>query len=156
MVLDAETRHEIRRGDKPVRNDIIGMAYIKDAGIIALEAQDSLAKGHYHRTVRKSQEAVELALKGLLRFIGIEYPKSHKVGTVLLESSLKEGVSYDDLKKAAEISDELARERELSFYGTESDSAEDLFTEDDAKESLEMLSFIMDFVNKLIKKNTND
>lgn len=78
-----------------MRSDRIGYAYIKDAKTIAEEARESLNKRHYHRTVRKCQEAVELGLKGLLRFVGIEYPKSHRVGAVLLESSLKDAVPMD-------------------------------------------------------------
>ncbi|NUO09849.1 MAG: HEPN domain-containing protein [Candidatus Brocadia sp.] len=75
-----------------MRSDRIGIAYIKDARTIAKEAKESLNKNHYHRTVRKCQESVELALKGLLRFVGIEYPKSHRVGATLLESILKDAV----------------------------------------------------------------
>ncbi|OQY98067.1 MAG: hypothetical protein B6D35_13195 [Candidatus Brocadia sp. UTAMX2] len=44
-----------------MRSDRIGHAYIKDARTIAEEAKESLNKKHYHRTVRKCQESVELA-----------------------------------------------------------------------------------------------
>ncbi|MBI5745589.1 MAG: HEPN domain-containing protein [Nitrospirae bacterium] len=136
-----------------MRTDHIGFAYIKDAKIIEQEARESLDKGHYHRTVRKCQEAVELALKGLLRLVSIEYPKSHRVGTVLLESGLKNEVRLEDLKKIAEISDELARERETAFYGTDEGPAGELFTEADAKEALDMAAFIMNFIDRLLKKH---
>ncbi len=81
-----------------MRSDRIGYAYIKDAKTIAEEAGESLSKGHYHRTVRKCQEAVELAIKGLLRFVGIEYPKSHRVGAILFESSIRGEVPVAVLK----------------------------------------------------------
>lgn len=51
-----------------------GRAYVDDASIILAEAEESLGKGHFHRAVRKCQESVELALKGLLRMYGVEYP----------------------------------------------------------------------------------
>ncbi|OOP55635.1 MAG: hypothetical protein AYP45_13360 [Candidatus Brocadia carolinensis] len=137
-----------------MRSDRIGYAYIKDANTISEEARESLNKRHYHRTVRKCQEAVELAIKGLLRFVGIEYPKSHRVGAILLESSIRDEVTVDVLKKVAEISDELARERETAFYGTEEGTAEELFTESDARDALGMMRYVFDFVNELLKKYT--
>lgn len=83
MVLGVKIWYEARGGNYLMRSDRVGLAYIKDAKTILEEARKSLNKGHYHRTVRKCQEAVELALKGLLRFVGIEYPKSHRVGAIL-------------------------------------------------------------------------
>src|SRR4030067_2839483 len=138
MVLGVKARHEARGGNYFMRSDRIGYAYIKDAKTISEEARESLNKGHYHRTVRKCQEAVELAIKGLLRFVGIEYPKSHRVGAILFESSIRGEVPVAVLKKVVEISDELARERETAFYGTEEDAAEELFTESDAGDALGM------------------
>ncbi len=135
-----------------MRSDRIGLAYIKDARIIADEAKESFDRGHYHRTVRKCQESVELALKGLLRLVGMEYPKSHRVGVVLLESSLKVEVPEDILKKVAAISDELAAEREISFYGSEEGTAEELFPPEDAKAALEMAGFTMNFIEELLRK----
>ncbi|HEB31078.1 MAG TPA: HEPN domain-containing protein [Spirochaetes bacterium] len=66
-----------------------GKSYIEGAKIIFSEAIESLKRGHYHRTIRKCQEAVELGVKGLLRIVGVEYPKSHRVGKVLVNSPLK-------------------------------------------------------------------
>jgi len=106
-----------------MRSDQIGQAYIKDAKIIMEEARESLEKGHHHRTIRKCQESVELALKGLLRLIGIEYPKSHRVGDILLESSLRDEVS------------------------------EELFTKEDAHEALSMAEYTMDFIDNLLRRH---
>ncbi len=39
----------------------------------------------YSDVVREAQELVELALKGMLRFVGVEPPKRHDVGDVLLQ-----------------------------------------------------------------------
>jgi len=38
----------------------------------------------YSDVIREAQELVELVLKGILRFIGIEPPKQHDVGRLLL------------------------------------------------------------------------
>jgi HEPN domain-containing protein len=50
-----------------MKNIVIAKAYVKDAGIILEEAEESLKKQHYHKTARKCQESVELALKGLFK-----------------------------------------------------------------------------------------
>jgi len=72
----------------------------------------------YSDVVRESQEVVELALKGMLRLLGIEPPKWHDVGGFLLEYSdrfpaeLRAG-----LPALAGDSAWLRKEREFSFCG---------------------------------------
>ena len=68
--------------------------------------------------VREAQELVELALKGMLRSVGIEPPKFHDVGGLLVEHEAKFAPPVRaGLRRAAEISGRLRRERELAFYG---------------------------------------
>ncbi len=68
--------------------------------------------------IREAQELVELALKGMLRAVGIEPPKFHDVGGLLLEHRGKfTPEARERLERAAEISKRLRRERELAFYG---------------------------------------
>jgi HEPN domain-containing protein len=75
-------------------------------------------EGAHSDVVREAQELVELALKGVLRAVGIEPPKFHDVGGLLLEHAAKlPGHAGDRLPRAAEISKRLRRERELAFYG---------------------------------------
>ena len=75
-------------------------------------------EGAHSDVVREAQELVELALKGVLRAVGIEPPKFHDVGGLLLEHAAKfSGHARDRLPRAAEISKRLRRERELAFYG---------------------------------------
>jgi len=132
-----------------MRNIDIARSYIKDAELILEEAEDSFKKGHYHRTIRKCQEGVELALKGLLRLKGIEYPKSHKIGKVLVES-LKDDIDITILQRAADISDQLAIDREPSFYGSEDLPAEELYDMEDAEESISNARFVIDLVKKFL------
>lgn len=133
-----------------MRNIDIAGAYIKDARIIYDESGESFKKGHLHRTVRKCQESVELALKGLLRLKGIEYPKTHKIGKILVES-LKDEMDSDFLLKAADVSDQLALDRELSFYGSEEAPADKLFTEDEVKEIMVDVGFIINQVESIMR-----
>ena len=68
--------------------------------------------------IREAQEIVELALKGMLRQIGIEPPKWHDVGDALIEFADRLPVDVRaDVEKLARISGWLRKEREFSFYG---------------------------------------
>jgi len=75
-------------------------------------------EGAYSDVIREAQELVELALKGMLRAAGIEPPKFHDVGGLLLEHARKfSQAAREQLPRAADISKRLRRERELAFYG---------------------------------------
>ncbi|MFZ5556236.1 MAG: HEPN domain-containing protein [Pseudomonadota bacterium] len=72
----------------------------------------------YSDVVREAQELVELALKGMLRWVGIDPPKWHDVGPILLENETFFAEEYRArLPRLAAISLALRKERELAFYG---------------------------------------
>ena len=72
----------------------------------------------YPDVVREAQELVELALKGMLRWVGIEPPKWHDVGPILREHRTKFPASLQaELDMLAAISLRLRKEREAAFYG---------------------------------------
>ncbi len=93
-------------------------AYLRKARV-RLEVLDLLIeRGAYSDVVREAQEVVELALKGLLRYCGIEPPKWHDVGGFLLEHVARLPLHVRaDAERLASISRWLRKERELSFYG---------------------------------------
>ncbi|MBI2160085.1 MAG: HEPN domain-containing protein [Candidatus Rokubacteria bacterium] len=75
-------------------------------------------EGAHSDVVREAQELVELALKGMLRAVGVEPPKLHDVGGLLVEHAVKFAAPVRGrLPRAAEISKRLRRERELALYG---------------------------------------
>lgn len=77
-----------------------------------------LEQDGYSDVVREAQELVELALKAMLRQIGIDPPKWHDVGPVLLEhASLFPDDVAAALPRLAEISSWLRKEREFAFCG---------------------------------------
>jgi HEPN domain-containing protein len=99
-------------------NVTLARAYFKKA-VVRLEVLDLLMQHKaYSDVVREAQEAVELALKGMLRSVGIEPPKYHDVGGLLLQHADKfiPEVSAA-LVELATISKRLRKERELAFYG---------------------------------------
>ncbi|MFQ5882982.1 MAG: HEPN domain-containing protein [Candidatus Methylomirabilales bacterium] len=131
-----------------MRNDRIALELLRDAGLYLSEAKTYLAKGEYHIAIRRSQECCELALKALLRFLGIEYPKVHDVGMVVdqaLAEKLKTDLSIRTRIK--EISRRLAEEREPAFYGSAGGEApRGLFTADTAKHGVSDAQYVYDFV----------
>jgi hypothetical protein len=72
----------------------------------------------YSDVVREAQELVELALKGMLRSVGVEPPKRHDVGPLLLRhrDRLPAEVAAA-VEQIAAISRRLRQEREVAFYG---------------------------------------
>ena len=77
-----------------------------------------LERGAYSNVVRGAQEVVELALKGMLRQVGIDPPKWHDVGPVLLEHRGRfPEIVAPHLDRLAEISKDLRKDRELALYG---------------------------------------
>ncbi|MBA5942838.1 MAG: HEPN domain-containing protein [Methanophagales archaeon] len=91
-----------------MRNDRSAKISIQDAEIILDEAHISFKSCYYHRMMRKFQESTELAVKGLLKYLGIEYPRSHILGLIIKKEFSKIGLfSPDELKKLAYINDTL-------------------------------------------------
>jgi len=91
--------------------------------------------GAFSDVVREAQELVELALKAMLRAAGVEPPKFHDVGALLVDHRQRFPADVAvQVDRAAQISGDLRRERELAFYGdidfipTEQYSADDAAT----------------------------
>lgn len=107
-------------------------------------------KGNFSDVVREAQEIVELALKGMLRAVGIEPPKYHDVGGLLLEHRDRfEGVVAKGLKRAAEISKRLRKERELAFYGDIDFIPTEEYTAKDAREAMKDARWVVSLAKKV-------
>ncbi len=110
---------------EPGRSEILGMtretlaqSYLRKARS-RLKALDVLrADGDHSDVVREAQELVELALKAMLRAVGVDPPKHHDVGPLLIEH--RDRFAPDvagELARAADISGELRKDLELAMYG---------------------------------------
>jgi len=108
--------------------DYVRRAKARLAAVDALFVERSWAD-----VVRESQEVVELALKGLLRAVGIEPPRIHDVSDILMAERPRfpQGIQQD-LDALAAGSRTLRRDRELAFYGAEDLTPSGFYTEDDA------------------------
>lgn len=99
-------------------NDSLARSYLHKAQV-RLDVLDLLmTRQAYSDVVREAQELVELGLKAMLRHVGIEPPKWHDVGAMLLEHRGRFPASIQtELQRLAAASTWLRKERELSFYG---------------------------------------
>lgn len=105
----------------------------------------------YSDVVRESQEIVELALKGMLRQMGIEPPKWHDVGGLLLENTDKVPRHLvKKVKRLAKISKELRKERELSFYGDIDFIPTEEYFLKDARKAIIDVKFVLQTAKKSI------
>ena len=97
--------------------------------------------------VRESQEAVELALKGLLRAAGVDPPRVHDVADVLeAERSRLPAALAGDIDRLAAASRALRRDRELAFLGAEDLIPSDFYKEPDAAEARGDARFVVERV----------
>jgi len=101
-----------------VTNKSLAQSYLRKASDRLDVLELLLKKAAYSDVVREAQELVALALKGMLRSIGIEPPKLHDVGGLLLDHRERFPQDIrDQLAELAGISKRLRKERELAFYG---------------------------------------
>ncbi len=105
------------------------------------------ASGLHADVVRESQEVVELALKGLLRIIGVDPPKEHDVGKQLASQRHRlPQVVAANLPEIRRMSKRLRREREIAFYGDEDFIPSDEYDADDSDDAIAAAEAIVGFV----------
>ena len=111
-----------------------------------------LEEAAYSDVVREAQEIVELALKGMLRQVGIEPPKWHDVGQVLEEyrdrfpDSVRTQVS-----RLSQISGWLRKEREFSFYGDIDFIPTEQYSRADAERAMGDAQFVVSLAGSVIR-----
>ncbi|MBW1972361.1 MAG: HEPN domain-containing protein [Deltaproteobacteria bacterium] len=105
----------------------------------------------YSDVIREAQECVELALKGMLRFVGIDPLKWYDVGGILVEYKEKFPLNIRRrLNKAAKISKWLRKERELSFYGDIDFIPTEEYTKKDALRAIYGANFCVEIAKETI------
>ncbi len=103
-----------------MNNVEMARAYVEEAERRIRIAEMMLKEKAYAYSIRQCQEAVELLLKASLRLTGIEPPKWHDVGPILVELSERFPDWFrEKIPELAAISRWLRREREPSMYGDE-------------------------------------
>lgn len=117
-----------------MRNTELARDYIRRA-TARLQAVDVLFEAEsWADVVRESQEIVELALKALLRSVGVDPPRIHDVSDVLEAEAqrLPDGIR-DELDTLKGASRDLRRDRELAFYGAEDLTPSGFYSREDGE-----------------------
>ena len=106
----------------------------------------------YSDVVREAQEIVELSLKAMLRYAGIEPPKWHDVGHLVVENRLKfTGLDAKTAKKLSEISSRLRKERETAFYGDIDFVPSEEYREEDGVKAIQDAKFVLAAAQGVVK-----
>jgi HEPN domain-containing protein len=112
-----------------------------------------LERGGYPDVVREAQELVELALKALLRLVGVEPPHHHDVGGLLIEHAERLPAALRErVPRAAEISKSLRRERELAFYGDIDFIPTEEYAESHARTAYEGAAFVLALAQDVLRQ----
>ena len=118
-------------------NEALIRDYLKRAEIRLQSLEFFLEAGDYPDVIREAQEVVELLLKALLRWAGLDIPKVHDVSGVIgrhLESFPE--VVRNNFSRIRFISRRLRKEGELAFYGAEDWIPLEEYTREEAEEAL--------------------
>jgi len=131
-----------------LNNISMARSYLRQAEERVKHAGEALRSGNYLYVMRQSQEAVELSLKASLRLVGIEPPKWHDVGPVLMQDADRFPKWFRE--KVPRMSFRKLR-REPSMYGDEETGLppEQLYTVEDAEEALSFAGEVYDLCRKL-------
>jgi HEPN domain-containing protein len=92
-----------------------------------------MAERAWSDVIREAQEIVELALKGMLRAVGVEPPHWHDVGGMLQEHRGRLASVDAQIDRLAATSAWLRKEREFAFDGEIDLIPTDRYSEADAK-----------------------
>jgi HEPN domain-containing protein len=122
------------------------------------EAETALSEGDPPAVIRRSQEALELAVKALLRSLAIEYPRTHDVSDALLAcvDRLPNEIARS-VKDLANLVAELASIRGPAFYGYEREGipASQAFKPEFAQEIYEKVARYLKTINKTLTEKLN-
>jgi hypothetical protein len=134
-----------------MKNRTLARDYIERAGHRVAALDVLFDRGSWADVVRESQEAVELALKALLRASQIEVPRVHDVSPVLADQGdLLPETIRPHIDRLAEVSRSLRRDRELAFYGSEDLTPSDFYRRSDAEKARDDARWVVSVVAPVI------
>lgn len=84
-----------------------------------LQDMDAAAgRKSWNAVVRRAQEVVELALKGVLSYLGVDFPKVHDPAAVFIATLSARGMALSgtEAEDVSNVSATLARKRAPAFY----------------------------------------
>jgi len=112
-----------------------------------------LSRNRYDDVVREAHEAIELLLKGALRFIGVDPPRRHDPAPVLLRHLDRfPAVWRTEAPEICAASERLFAERGHAFYGDEDDLVppSELFERPEAEEAIKTVERALTLYRELL------
>jgi len=107
--------------------------------------------GDHSDVVREAQELVELALKAMLRAVGIEPPRVHDVGGLVLEHAARFPADLRArLGRAAQASERLRQERERAFYGDVDFIPTEEYTAEESKQAYDDAALVLTLAEEAV------
>jgi HEPN domain-containing protein len=113
-----------------------------------------LERGRYDDVVREAHEAIELLLKGALRFVGIDPPRRHDLAPVLRQHLDRFPPSWRErAEEICAVSERLFAERGHAFYGDEDDLVppSELFERSEADEAIAAVESLLTLYRELLE-----
>ena len=89
------------------------------------DMEASCARKSWNAVVRRAQEVVELSLKGVLSYLGVDFPKVHDPAAVFVATVSARGMALGEEAAAdvTAVSARLARKRAPAFYFEHTENA---------------------------------
>ena len=133
-------------------NTSLAQSYLIKARVRLEVLEVYLDKEAYSDVVREAQEVVELALKGMLRQVGMEPPHWHDVGRFVREHRDRfPGVTDTGIERLAAVSTALRKERELAFYGAIDFIPTDEYSREQAEQALDDATWVVSVAAHVIE-----
>ncbi len=135
-----------------MKNNALSLDYIKRATVRLKALEVYYQEASWADVIREAQEAVELGLKGMLKFYNIEAPRIHDVSGILLEnkSVFPEKLQLE-IENLGNISRSLRRDRELAFYGSEDLTPLEFYKKEDASLAKKQAKVVIDTIREFCK-----
>jgi HEPN domain-containing protein len=128
--------------------------YLRKAKARRRALQTLLEAESYDDVVREGQEIVELMLKGVLRWVGVDPPRRHDIGATLRELEDRLPPAWRvRLEHVETISKTLFEERGHAFYGDETSltPASELFGSEDARRAVGWVDEVLGMFEELLR-----
>lgn len=133
-----------------ISNKELGQRLVAEASrICEWELRTAIENEDWNLAVRRSQEVVELSLKGALKLLGIDYPKVHDVGFIFLKEGKNKGVHIpeDTFLRIQEASKWLVEARGPAFY------VEKNYSKEEAMKAYEDAIFVLKTIKNVMLRS---
>jgi HEPN domain-containing protein len=136
----------------------MGEDYLMRSGRCLKEAENALNDGDHSMAVRRSQECIEMSIKGVLRAVSIEFPREHDVSDVLINVEWKgfgsPGWFIERVERLGKIMREITPKRGPAMYGFEKEMkpAKDLFSHEDGIKATTDAKFVYETCQRFLQE----